>query len=527
MDDISDIVEIIIAVLVLFGGLISKLFRKREPELPPAPPPYADPFPLPPTAPPSAPSPGPSPGRASWMMADDVEERLVAAGQRAAVLAATVRLERPNRRFLGALEDFVPAHIREGRAALLRGEDAREILETVEVVLDEIGELAEQRRDPGLRPRLGDADTLADACYGPIVRFAEAEGLPLTTGDPATRLGPFDLAIWTGFIPTSVAPIFLPRGFFETTVWWPAIAHEIGHDFLASVEDLDWRLRDELGLPSELVGTRPLAFSSEGLPVRELERVFGGWFEEIFSDVFGTLMCGPGYVAAMTELFASPHEPRDALTAFVDASGRRYDPHPPRHLRVVIGCQVLARAGFGEDARRLRGRWEGRHRLEQGQAPDRLIFPTGMGQLALPLEVFERIAGELVEKLYAGPLAALGGFGLEDVSGLDYGPHEHAEGLRAKAALLAGGVPAVRDPRAVITGAVLAALERPELDRSILERARRAIPGAGTGEVRPDRYQMAPTLAPVATRVDTGSLDAATVREAIITHALLSARHRR
>ena len=41
--------------------------------------------------------------------------------------------------------------------------------------------------------------------------------------------------------------------FFERAAWWPAIAHEIGHDFLAAVPELDGRLRAQLGLVNERI----------------------------------------------------------------------------------------------------------------------------------------------------------------------------------------------------------------------------------------------------------------------------------
>src|SRR5690606_7621401 len=91
-----------------------------------------------------------------------------------------------------------------------------------------------QRRDPRLRHRLGDVDALADACYRPLIDFARASRIPLRSAAPAAMLGSFDLAIWTGFRPTGLAPLFLPPDFFERLAHWPAVAHEIAHDFLAA-----------------------------------------------------------------------------------------------------------------------------------------------------------------------------------------------------------------------------------------------------------------------------------------------------
>ena len=446
-----------------------------------------------------------------------LDRALAALERRAAAMAETARLERANRRFVHALTEFFPEEL--ARVRQLARDTKGELRPGLEraagslgAVLDEVDALMSQRRDPELRARLGDADRLADVCYQPIIDFARAKGLPLTTGYPATQLSEFDLGIWVGFIPTSIAPIFLPRTFFDRAAWWPALCHEIGHDFLASVRGLEPQLREDLDLPSAELGSRPLVFSHGGLDLDQLPRLFGGWFEELFCDVFGTMMCGPAYVATMQRLFGATHDVREVLVVPLDASGR-YDPHPPRHLRLLAGCAVLERAGLHADAKRLRAEWEARH--TQARGPDRLLFPAGGGLIPLPLQLFTPLLTRFVEKLYAGPCDALGGFGLQDISGLDYGPHEHAEGLRARDALLRGLVPVVRDPRAVVAGAVIAALARPDIEAQILVNARAAIPALGTGETLPDAFgDTGPDAGPL--RLDRAALlDAVVLREVL------------
>ena len=427
-----------------------------------------------------------------------LERTLAALDRRVAAMVETARLERANRRFVHALTEFFPQELARVRQLVrdTKGE-LRPGLEraagSLAARLDEVEALMVQRRDPDLRAKLGDADRLAEVCYQPIIDFARAKNLPLTTGYPATQLTEFDLAIWVGFIPTSIAPIFLPREFFDRTAWWPALCHEIGHDFLASVRGLEPRLRADLDLPSAEVGSRPLVLTRQGLDLAQIPRLFGGWFEELFCDVFGTMMCGPAYVATMAQLFGATGDVREVLFVPLDDTGERYDPHPPRHLRLLAGCAVLERAGLHADARRLRAEWNAKH--TQARGPDRILFPVAGGVVSLPLELFTPILTRIVEKLYAGPCDALDGFGLQDISGLDYGPHEHAEGLRARDALLRGQVPGARDPRAVVAGAVFAALARPGDEAQILANVRAAIPALGTGETRPDAFSDAVPLA--------------------------------
>ncbi|WP_437924018.1 hypothetical protein WMF37_33935 [Sorangium sp. So ce291] len=430
----------------------------------------------------------------------------------AAALGEAVRHERANRRFADALTRFVPQAIARARAAVDAGGGAREAeaaADDIELVLGEIAVLARQRRDPSLLPALGDADALADACYAPVIAFARAEGLPLRSGFPATQLTSFDLAIWTGFIPTSIAPISLPADFFATPLRWPALAHEIGHDFLASIDGLEPALRRELGLPDAGARPRALDLDDDGAAASEVKPMFGAWFEEIFCDVFGTMMFGPAYVITMSELFFQDGVPYASLAVQTDA--RRYDVHPPPHLRVLIGCMVLERAGLSEPARALREAWARRH---AGVSLDHLIWPVRGAWLPFPLPPFAELAASIVERLHAGPLLALSGFGLQDISGLDHGPHEHQESLRARDALLAGRVPAIRDARALLAGAVLAAHQAPGQAFMILTLARAAIPALGTGERRPDAFAPAAGAPSVA-------LDRRAVTEALLFREIL------
>jgi hypothetical protein len=499
VSDTSDVIKIIVGILALLWPLISKALEAaressegtREPE--PAPARRTLPAAVPAEPRPEAP---PQVARSSEVEDEYAQERKALAQavqeleQEARQLGESVRQEIANERFVEVLTEWLPREGARLREALRAGSgpihysfvQARVALG---IVLTEVRELIRQRRDKQLLPLLGDVDRLAEACYAPVVAFARAEGLPLSSARPVARIAPFELSIWTGFAPTSLAPLFLPADFFRSALYWTAIAHEIGHDFLISVPGLRDRLGEELGLPDEYTGTVPLRLTEEGLAQSELVRVFGGWLEEFFCDVFGTLMCGPAYVATMVEVFSHKEVPAEVLVVpFLEDQGR-YGPHPPGHLRVYVGTQVLRRAGFASEAERLLARWHERNPLEQtgGEAP--LLFWVRGRYLGLPLALFEPIVQVLLDRLYNGPLRSLNGFGLSSISGLNYGVHLHAQTERARSTLLARGVPEVRDVRAIIAGAVLATLERPELGEQILLKARAAIPAVGTHERAP------------------------------------------
>jgi hypothetical protein len=82
--------------------------------------------------------------------------------------------------------------------------------------------------------------------------------------------------------------------------------------------------------------------------------------------------------------------------------------------------------------------------------------------------------------------------------------------------MLRGQVPIVRDPRAVVAGAVFAAIARPDTEAQVVVNARAAIPALGTGETRPDAFgDAAPAASPL--RLDRAALvDAFVLREVLV-----------
>ncbi|RMH43422.1 MAG: hypothetical protein D6689_05205 [Deltaproteobacteria bacterium] len=474
--------------------------------------------------------PGPAPGPAATADAErfrawDAErtalvDRLRAIEARAEHLATGARLERATYRFVDTLEEFVAARARR-LAVALEGVDAAPPAEALararelEVVLRWVEGMIDSRRTGPLRAALGDADAFAAACYEPIAEFARAEGLPLTSNAPVCVLGAFDLSIWTGFIPTGLAPIFLPRDFFDRIVRWPALAHEIAHDFYNATRGFDGALRAQLGLPPAEIGARPLAIGPQGLTVGQLRAVFGAWLEELFCDVFGALMCGEAYAWTMIEEFARPDAPGEVVAVGIDPSGRLYDEHPPRHLRVEVVARALDAAGCAQPARAVLANWNERH----GGEPDGIYFPMGGGYVGLPIEPLRALAHDLADRLYGEPLDALYGFRLADVPGVDLGPHELAEMERVRDELVAGRVPHRTDARAVVAGAVLAWRAAPEREREFLSLARRAIAAEGTFEVAQDAYTLPADRLAVARPAAGSALDP---REAFVLHTVLS-----
>lgn len=446
---------------------------------------------------PTAPAPGQGSAAAVDRSAAERErlrKRLARLLDEARSLSEGARLERATQPMAVAVAEYLEPRARELLGRLERphlaldDQHARE-LQLLEIVQAQLEVFVAQRRDRELRARLGDADALALSCYEPLIAFARAEGLPLSSNRPVTEIGGYELATWIGFIPTGIAPIFLPIDFFENVFWWPALAHEIAHDFFAATRGLSAALRRELDLPSEQVGTQGLVLRGEALDGADLARLSGGWFEELFCDVFATLMLGPAYGHAMVQLFAAPDDP-DAIVTVARRAGApgHYDVHPPRELRLRSCAHLLARMGQEDAAADILASWR---YAQRGDEPEALFLPHGAGYIALPLAPFADELVWLVDRLYDEPFAALAGYRLRDIPGADFGPALESQAEAARRAFVSGRVPEVRQARAIIAGAVLAARVQPESATTILELACMAIAAEGTFEHAPDAYEPA------------------------------------
>lgn len=393
----------------------------------------------------------------------------------AAALAEQCSGEEQNERFADSLSSYVvkraeraAEQIRTSAPDALRNAEAT--IAELSFVLRVISEMAEQRRDPDRLLLLGDADALAEACYRPLFEFARGSGIRLRSSRAATFLGDKDLAVFTGFIPLGLAPIILPSDWATEIGWWPALAHEIGHDFHASVVGFDAELRRRTGLGASAGLPRPNVRLSDA----DLASAYAAWLSEIFADTFGTLMLGAAFVTTMMWSFADAKEPSNVLVV-QPASGGAYDEHPPAHLRVVLACRLLASIGFPREAAALEAEWRRRH-----DSPAHFFLPTRGGTWIRIAEGPYVAYGEaLVSTLYLERFPALAGLPLRSIPGLDLGPAEHRAALDARDAYVAGREAETRDPRCLIAGAVLAWKDRPALSARVLAAARATIPSVG------------------------------------------------
>ena len=340
------------------------------------------------------------------------------------------------------------------------------VLRGLDALLRYLKTMAQQRMY-GRSSFVGDADAMADACYAPILEFARAQGLDLRTSQPVVVTGDWDLSIVPRFASTRVAPLRLPVG-FEHSLWrWPAIAHEVAHDFYYSLGPLDRDLHARLRLPHEV----ELPMSPGELDGTWLRQLFGAWLPEIFADVLGTVSLGPAYVETMRRAFRNPSSPQ--RTAAILQDNALIDEHPPARLRLYMATRVLHHMGRHEEATAQWEQWEAEH------ADVRLYYlPLGGQWVGLADEALHAIADAVIDTLVQDPWPELEGFHLRDIPGLAYLHAEHAEVARL-ADQLARGQTVDADVRWIMAAAVLAAASQPTLHDQILDAARRSIVGVG------------------------------------------------
>jgi hypothetical protein len=255
----------------------------------------------------------------------------------------------------------------------------------------------------------------------------------------------------------------LPRA-FEQSLWgWPAIAHEVAHDFYYSLNGLEHSLRARLGLPTQV----EMPMSSAELDGAWLRNLFGAWLPEVVADTLGTTSLGPAYVETMLRAFRNPSSPQRTAAILQDRS--LIDEHPPSRLRLYMATRVLHHLGRHGEADALWARWEADH-AEVGF----YFLPLGGQWVGLSDEALHSVADSVIDALVQRAWPELEGFHLLNIPGFAYQHAEHAEVTRLSADLVRGqGLDA--DVRWIIAAAVLASAAQPALHDSILRTARLSI----------------------------------------------------
>jgi len=372
-----------------------------------------------------------------------------------------------------------------------------------------------RQRTTSRSPFLADADSMADACYAPILDHARAQGLDLRTSTPVAVTGDWGLSIVPRFASTRVAPLRLPSGFDRDVLRWPAIAHEVAHDFYYSLDSLEPSLHERLSLPYEV----SVPSSERELSPQWLRDLHGPWMSEIFADTLGTVMLGPAYVEAMRNAFRKPGSPERTAAVFQD--GGRIEEHPPDRLRVYMATRVLHYLGRHQEADSVWERWEADH-----QNARFYYVPLGGDWVGLSDDHLHDVANDVVDALLERPWPELEGFQLLNVPGLAYLHDEHAIVSRLIDPL-GRGETVDADPRWIMAAAVLATVAQPALDDTIREAAARSIRGVGEPMREPPATRRPTTSSPVSVQLRASPKNPTALIEAITLAATLGDTHPR
>ncbi|HXI59231.1 MAG TPA: hypothetical protein VNO55_24360 [Polyangia bacterium] len=410
------------------------------------------------------------------------------------------------------LRDFLLPRLQEMQAELRRVHTAAQVdriaasLRYLNALTQLLARMAEQRADPNLDELIDDADTLAEACYRPVVDYCRTNDVPLSSNRTAAVFGD-DCSPSLGRIddPTGLAILHLPWKWLAEVHRWPAIGHEVGHDFYASVAGLDEQLLRQQGL-SDVVDQGQVVDRGQAVTSRDVDRLVTHWRHELVADAFGVMMLGPAYAVTTATILAQPDEPGEVLAAQTD--GDEYEVHPPGHLRVAAVCRLLARLGHGALGDELERRWRDQH-----GDPAAIFLQCDSGWLRVGDQPFIKRAVALTSALYSEGFAALREIPLASMPGFDFGPREHEAALRVKDAFLTDKQPRPTDARLLIAGAVLAWAQRPADNVRLLRAARIAV----------GRLPLpVPGAAVTATSAGRPASIRALVRDAIILDVLLS-----
>ncbi len=303
-------------------------------------------------------------------------------------------------------------------------------------------QLAAQRRDPQRAPLLHAVDAVALACYEPLLDFQRRRGIPLSTQRPVALIGENAGSLTPLLARTPVAPIEVSVRLQHDVAGWPTIAREVGRDIVISLEGYREELRVAADFPP------PRAQVPQQLTEESVRAALGVWQVELVADVIAAIVLGPGYLASLAMLYATPDQP--FKTRLIQVDGGQLDPRPPSELRVVAVGEALHRIGMTEAADPVLDGWSAAH-----DGDLEFYFPTGGGRYAaVPEDFYTEPVRRLARAVCGQQVRALDGMHLLDVPGFHYSLARHKEAELALQSLRAGRPPRAR-PRAAVSAAAL------------------------------------------------------------------------
>jgi hypothetical protein len=205
-----------------------------------------------------------------------------------------------------------------------------------------------------------------------------------------------------------------------------AVLHEISHN-----------LQNDLGLNRDIprkVGLRLLKAGAS----RQVAHTWVRWNREMFADMSGTLLGGPGIAGSLMDILARGPE----TVVHYSSQG----PHPTPYLRMLINTELLRRMGFEPEAKAHQKLW-----MRIYPNPSSGSIPPAM------LNSFREACPLAVDTMCFQPYRSLGNRSLAQV--LNFGRKEQTMIEEASRRLAAGVDPGII-PERFLVGAVRVALDR-------------------------------------------------------------------
>lgn len=251
---------------------------------------------------------------------------------------------------------------------------------------DTIRHALEQRENNRYQTTLAELDELARECLSPLFGREKIEKDGVYTY--IHKL--FDIK---RFAFSRIPLIGAPYDALNAPEAWLAIPHEAGHYiFWNSTNTFDEFNRFYLDLQGSVLQAIDTALQNriQGGYFRRKGQVFQtwlNWLDEIFADIFGTLVAGPAYAWSMQTSLRAPISIRDLYHSHEEPE------HPNPFIRPffhIITLREMARASEGEFARQLEteanlleASWKkGWFEVDTEKEIDKLPTPDNIGKMS-------------------------------------------------------------------------------------------------------------------------------------------------
>ncbi len=321
------------------------------------------------------------------------------------------------------------------------------VWEALPLALARIGaleQLSQFHRDPRLSQLINDAEHIAEDMINPIRRFALSRGFDFPRLQPICGpVEPEHQAVLMGLLPGHPL-LFVPDDFTEDLLWWPAMAHEIGH--LLSLQIPSFKQAILGGLPPS--GGQPWLPRLQGQQVvLDMAAILERWLPEIAADTLGAMLLGPAALRGAIQAFSEEEDPE-----WQRADGHYVAEHPAPELRIRYLVRVLGRMGFKGPSAEILKRWETLH-----GDPAHIILPSLFGQ-DVPIEknFLLQQMDQIAELLMGEGFQGIGGYPLSAIHGLNLSPGVWSQ-VEKNAKTLQDSQSIKAPPRLVLAAAVEAA----------------------------------------------------------------------